>query len=422
MRQKSGRTKEPAEKVVKNSPQVRTSAVTPANVASWTLPAHAALFTGLYDASHGVVHDRIALAPVHGTLAEALRDAGYQTAGFYGGPYLHPGFGIAQGFETWRSAAPPLPEADASGASPEAHGASHRGATGPATVAEVRRWLAGAGPEPIFLFVHLWDVHYDYTPPAEYVDRFDPDYAGSLDGSDFENDPAIHAGMPERDLEHLIALYDGEIRFTDDILGEILSLPEAGGRLERALVAVTADHGEEFFEHGDKGHQRTLFDEVIRIPLALHWPGHIEPKTVVREQVRLIDVMPTLLSLAGVPAPDKLQGRDLSPALRGEALPSAGALLELRVLGRSLVGMRGDDILILRSPDGDRVYDLRSDPGQTEPLPASHPATARARRELEAEVRRALSIRPPRELPRPPVLDAETERRLEALGYRDPAP
>ena len=125
--------------------------------------AHAALFTGLYDASHGVVNDRIALAPVHVTLAEALRAAGYQTAGFYGGPYLHPGFGIAQGFETWHDAAPALPEADASGAPVDPHKASHRGATGPATVAAVRRWLTDAGPEPLFLFIHLFDVHYDYT-------------------------------------------------------------------------------------------------------------------------------------------------------------------------------------------------------------------------------------------------------------------
>jgi arylsulfatase A-like enzyme len=302
------------------------------------------------------------------------------------------------------------------------HKASHRGATGPATVAAVRRWLTDAGPEPLFLFIHLFDVHYDYTPPAEYVALFDPDYEGSLDGSGFEDNPAVHAEMPARDLEHLIALYDGEVRFTDDVLAAILSLPEAEGRLERALVAVTSDHGDEFFEHGDTGHQRTLFDEVVRIPLVLRWPGHIDPGIAIREQVRLIDVMPTVLSLVGVPAPDRLQGRDLSPALRGDPLKRAGALLELQVRGRSLLGMRSDDYLILHAPDGDRVYDLRRDPGQTEPLPASHPAYARARHELEAEVSRALSLRPAHESPGPPVLDAETERRLEALGYRDPEP
>ncbi len=82
--------------------------------------------------------------------------------------------------ETVGRNAPPLAESDASGAPVDPHEASHRGATGPATVAAVRRWLADAGPEPLFLFVHLFDVHYDYTPPAEYVAMFDPDYAGSL--------------------------------------------------------------------------------------------------------------------------------------------------------------------------------------------------------------------------------------------------
>ena len=129
---------------------------------------------------------------------------------------------------------------------------------------------------------------------------------------------AINAGMPARDLRHLIALYDAEIRFTDDTLGRLLSLLEKRGRLNNTLVVITADHGEEFFEHGGKGHQRTLFDEVVP------------------DQVRLIDVMPTQLAMAGVEHPPQMQGRDLTPLLRGGHLPPVAAMSELLVDGRAM--------------------------------------------------------------------------------------
>src|SRR5690606_27578030 len=106
---------------------------------------------------------------------------------------------------------------------------------------------------PFFIFLHMWDVHYDYEPPPPYDRMFDPDYAGHADFSDFERNQSIRPDMDPRDLQHLIALYDGEIRWTDENLGKILDRLRQLRVLDDTIVVVTSDHGDEFFEHGLKG-------------------------------------------------------------------------------------------------------------------------------------------------------------------------
>lgn len=401
---------------------------------SWTLPAHAALFTGLYDSAHGLVFDGLRLGEGHVTLAEVLREAGYHTAGFYGGPYLHPTFGLDQGFELWESCMTKLPE-DLSGpaARRQARGGvdrAHADVTGPRTLEEVGRWLEEAGDSrPFFLFLHLWDVHYDYIPPERFVARFDPDYEGDLTSEDFARNPRIHADMPERDLEHLVALYDGEIRFTDHILGRILERLDERGRLENAIVVVTADHGDEFFEHGGKGHRRTLFDEVLRVPLVVWAPGRADAGSVVETQVRLLDLMPTLLSLAGVELPVAVQGRDLTPLLRGGSLPPVPALAELHGPRKAIRALRTNREKLIADGEGRFWhYDLEEDAGEQHPRPAE-PAALRSAagrlRELVASVNALREELGPRRA-EPARTSPAMRERLRALGYleeeEDPAP
>jgi arylsulfatase A-like enzyme len=184
---------------------------------------------------------------------------------------------------------------------------------------------------------------------------FDPGYAGALDGRDFMSRPEVHPGMAPRDLEHLLALYDGEIRFTDEIVKRILNALRAQGLLENTLVILTADHGEEFFEHGTKGHQKTLFDEVVKIPLVLHWPGVLESGRVVPDQVRIVDVMPSVLAAAGVRSKPTMAGRDILPLARGAALEPAPALLELHADKREFRALRTNELKVIRygrRPDG----------------------------------------------------------------------
>jgi arylsulfatase A-like enzyme len=396
---------------------------------SWTLPAHAALFTGLFDSAHGLVDNGLRLGEGPRTLAEVLREAGYQTAGFYGGPYLHPTFGLDRGFETWRSCMGALPDgapgeaARAESRSPKS--ASHRDVTGPRTLEAVKGWLAKADPKrPILLFVHLWDVHYDYNPPPEYVRLFDSDYSGSLDASGLMTNPAVEPRMSPRDYRHLLALYDGEIRFTDEILGRILEAVAARDRMQDTLVAVTADHGEEFFEHGGKGHQRTLFDEVVRVPLILRWPGRLPAGRVVREQVRLIDLMPTLLTLAGLELQPEVQGRDMSALLTGapagERLGIAPALCELLVDRRQMRALRTNEVKLVDPGFGRpaQLFDLASDPGELRPLSEDGPRGLAVTKELQRMTAEALQIGAGAgQGARKTEIDPELERMLRGLGY-----
>jgi arylsulfatase A-like enzyme len=387
---------------------------TAVSTTSWTLPAHAALFTGLCDSTHGLVGNGMRLAESARTVAAVFREAGWRTAGFFGGPYLDPTYGFGNGFDVYESCM-----------SPNAENA-RSDVTGPRTVEAVTRWLdAGAEKKderPIFLFVHLWDVHYDYIPPPGYAERFDPDYRGKLDARDLANNAAVEPGMSPGDFEHLLALYDGEIRFTDDNLGRILDQLELRGRLKDALVVVTADHGEEFFEHGGKGHQKSLYDEVVRIPLILRWPGHLNAGTVVKDPVRLIDVMPTLIALAGIRERPPTQGRDIGPLLHGEPLPPAPALLELHVDRNDVRALRTADSKVIswRHAGASFFYDLVSDPHELHPIGSSDPRMTEALRELDRAVADAAAF--PASRAARIEIGPELERRLGRLGYTESEP
>jgi arylsulfatase A-like enzyme len=389
---------------------------------SWTLPSHAALFTGLSDSAHGLVYDGLRLGAGHVTLADVLREAGYHTAGFYGGPYLHPTFGLDRGFELWQSCMTKIPDEVGEGRLRQMARAgtrtAHQDITGPRTLAEVERWLETVDERPFLLFLHMWDVHYDYIPPQRYVDLFDPDWDGDM-SFHFQN-PEIHRDMHPRALAHFIALYDGEIRFTDDILREIFARLDARGRFENAVVVITADHGEEFFDHGDKGHRRTLYEEVLRVPLIVRLPGGAAGGRVVDDVVGLIDLMPTLLSLVDVPLPRPVQGRDLTPLLRGESMEPVAMLGELHWPNFVLQSVRTRHGKLIRDGEGSEVYfDLRRDPGEQAPLPEDHPARAEARRLLEESLRETAGLREELGVGASPAtrMDDEVRRRLEILGY-----
>jgi len=219
-------------------------------------------------------------------------------------------------------------------------------------------------------------------PPAPYDRIFDPDYDGDLDASNFENNPALRRDMPARDLQHLVALYDGEIRFTDEWIGRLLGTLDRMGIGDDTIVVVTADHGDEFFEHGRKGHAVTLYDEVLRVPLVIRYGRRVAPGQVVDEQVRLEDVAPTILGLADVTPPEDFgvhggpagsAGVDLSPWLLGRAVgppPTLPVHALLLFLGQR-DAIRTKTHKLLATIKGTRrnavFFDLLTDPGEKHP-------------------------------------------------------
>jgi arylsulfatase A-like enzyme len=395
---------------------------------SWTLPAHAALFTGLYDSAHGVYDDGKRLSDGHLTLAEVLQESGFATAGFFGGPYLHPTFGLAQGFSHYESCmtrvAENLSEAQVRVVATQSTSGAQADITGPTTVKKINRWLAAhEGSGPLFLFVHLWDVHYDYIPPQRWLDLFDPDYEGSLSGVGVMDNDAIAPGMPERDLAHLVALYDAEIRSTDDILEQIMALVARHRTNRQVLTIVTADHGEELLDHGGKGHHRTLYEEVVRIPLILHWPGALAKGATIAQPVRIIDLMPTILALSRVGHVPPTLGRDLSPLLMGRAMPEAPALSELLSGRRNVRAVRLGTTKLIRLYKGKSVvYDLAKDPRELDPAPLRSRDQDPLRDALRAEFERARTFAEANRsrAAEKAQVDDEITRRLEALGYVDP--
>jgi arylsulfatase A-like enzyme len=303
-------------------------------------------------------------------LAELLGGAGYQTAGVVSAPYLSSQFGFARGFDLYDDFSVPFTPDRESRERAQAQISS------PLLYPAVERWLRNAGPEPFFLFVHFFDVHYDYQPPPPFDTMFDPDYTGSITGRNFHENPRIRPGMPARDLEHLFALYDGEIRFTDGYVGRVLDLLAELGRADDTIVVLTSDHGDEFLEHGDKGHHRTLYEEMLNVPFIVSWPGGLPAGRVVSDPVSIVDIAPTVLDLAGLPVPPGVEGRSLRPLLDGSgSLPERTVVAELYVkpnLNLQVALRRADHKIVqsLNFPHRE-AYDLGGDPRERDPRSAA---------------------------------------------------
>jgi arylsulfatase A-like enzyme len=303
--------------------------------APWTLPSVVSLFTGRYPgellgkdlAAYGVPEG---IEP----LAERLGKAGYETAAFIANPTLHVGAGFERGFDTFYA-----PPADAEWLRRHAEDLNRH----------VLPWLAAHQDQerPFFLYIHYIDPHDPYENP-EIVgnrSRFETDYQGEVTG---EWPHGLYTGKrtlpnPARDLAHLSALYDGEVHYVDRNIGDVLAALRPPAQA-RTLVALTADHGEELFDHQGWKHGQTLYEEQIHVPLLFRWDGHIPAGQRLSGTVRLVDVAPTLATAAHVAADPGWQGVDLLPALTGAAALaerpafaeglSSGPLRAMAVLGR----------------------------------------------------------------------------------------
>lgn len=279
------------------------------STSSWTLPAVASLFTSLSPTAHGAVNSKSKMrAP--STLAKELQSAGYQTVAFVSNPTVSKELGLADGFDLYDdysvSLASDLDLFD------DQHGKQGITAirTSPLVNQLATQWLTKTRDpkRPFFLVLIYFDPHADYVPPPPYDTQFDPDYTGTENGSGMYGRHFDTA--TDRDKRHLEARYDGEIRYTDDHVAAVLSTVDTLN-LNNTMLILTADHGEEFWDHGGMYHGRTLYDELIRVPLVIRWPGQVDAGTVRAELTSLLDIMPTALHAAGIPVPGHCQGKSL---------------------------------------------------------------------------------------------------------------
>ncbi|MCP4658708.1 MAG: sulfatase-like hydrolase/transferase [bacterium] len=381
--------------------------------AAVTPVSHASIFTGLNPYSHGlrVMHglteNRLADSRV--TLAEVLRDAGYETAAFVSAFPVTERFGLHQGFETF--------DADFLRDPPERlvaddgsvnTGRNQRSAA--ATSDRALRWLETA-PEPFFLWLHYFDPHDPVmTPPRAFVESFGP--------------------LPGGEREQLRALYDIEIAYMDRHLGRVIDALERRGTLEEMVVVVIADHGEGLGDH-DWWTHGILYQEQIRVPLIIRAPGKPGGRRL-DVLVRSIDVMPTVLELVGAEASlPPVEGRSLVALLDDatadpQLVAYADSLNVLTYTVRPTIADKQDDMLfaLMRGPwkyihhrryaERSELYDLDRDRREEHNLYASHPELVRTF-QLELGARRVLpGQRSGRER-----MSEEDRERLEALGYVD---
>jgi arylsulfatase len=285
------------------------------SASAWTFPANTAMLTGRAPSRIGIdYHNNSSRIPDRETmLAEHLHDAGYRTAGFINTFYVYSRFGFDQGFDHYEDIKVPAVAEEAS-------------QVNDALAAWLdANWTPAPAGTPLFLYLYYRDPHTPYTPPPPYDILYDATYTGTLTGEAYGHGKDVVAGTvvpTERDIEHLQAIYDGELTYWDMRFGELMADLEARGLLENTIIALTSDHGQMFGEHGLWTHHNSLLEEVLRVPLAISWPGVLTPSQVITAPVSTMDVTPTLLELLGLPVPPGLDAVSLAPALRGEAVPA----------------------------------------------------------------------------------------------------
>ena len=353
------------------------------SVTSWTLPSHASLFTGLYPPAHQVESYKDRLDDSYTTLAEALADGGYETAGFISGPFLLPSHNLDQGFQTYDISAANLQDESA-----------HDDITNPTMERLLSQFLEKTrSRRPFFLFAYFWDPHYDYIPPSPFDTTFVPDHAQIIDVRAYETSNIVNRSISPGQLDYVISQYDGEILCTDELLGRLWKRLRELDLWENTVIVVTADHGEEFFEHGDKGHKNNLYEESIHVPLIIKQPGQSTSRRDLR-LVSLVDVYPTLLELAGIETPVRHHGhslldpdppsRSLFYALRSEWIVRRSDVPEnlrtwletdlkdpnFAVMTDQWFAIRDGrhKLVVTRNADTRNLFDIVADPGEKNPL------------------------------------------------------
>jgi arylsulfatase A-like enzyme len=340
------------------------------SAACWTRPSVASLLTSLPPPMHGVTDHGLAASEAVVTLAEQLRRAGYVTAAF--STSSHPGSSsnLQQGYDFFFE--PPAITHDASLVE-EGKAKDFTKKNSVYLNHAVFPWLDRWGERPFFLYVHAMDPHAPYEPPAPWDTIFSTGYHGPIGGG-FDGPGAFENARTEAELAHVRSLYDGDIRGNDENIGALMEDLRRRGVLDRTLVVITADHGEEFREHGDFEHGQSLHSELLHVPLILRLPGRIPAGARIAGNVSGLDVLPTILDLCGLtPNPD-VQGRSLVPSWDPAQTPADRPIFSWRRnnKGEEHVSVADGTWKAIVKPDKVELYDALADPGEQHDLAASN--------------------------------------------------
>lgn len=377
--------------------------------APWTLPSIASILSSLHPEEHGAggqVGSFRRMADGVTTLARSYRDAGYRTHAVVNVTFLDPElFGVTRDFETVDN---------------KSFESNVEVRAARATTDAALKWIEDQdADEPFFLLVHYFDPHCVYAPPSAFRERWaaPQDQSTNWTFGTREQMIAIRSGQldPTGDtIQRARKLYDGEVAYFDAQVGRLMDRVGEMRPSEETILALTADHGEEFHDHRGFEHGHTLFDELVHLPMMLHAPGRLEP-AVIDAPARHIDLAPTLLELCDLPVPAQFVGRSLMPLVRGEDEPQRGTLAHGNFWRDPLTSwVSGGWKLIEQEGAEPLLFHLESDPGEQRNRAGDAPEQLeRLRSELEAVLAGMAALRSGASA----ELDAATRARLEALGY-----
>ncbi len=343
-----------------------------------TLPSHCSIMTGMNPPSTGV-HDQVGfvLSDKHATLAEQLKHAGYETAAFVASSVLAARTGLSRGFDTYSDPA-------------KARAGSMAGPEGPerradSVIREALAWIQAPGRGRFFVWVHLYDPHAPYRPPEPYA-------------SQYKSDP-----------------YEGEIAYVDSALGNLLRSAIVQHWYDNSVIVLASDHGESLGEHGEQTHGFFVYDSTLRVPLIVKLPHSRWKGTSVADQVRNIDILPTVLEVVGLERSTDIQGESLLPRMAGKI--GSADLLAYSETYFPYYHFRWSPLLSLRSSKYEYIsahrpelYNLKTDPGERNNIASQHSA-------LSSTFFQKLSIM----VDAVPTLnedyDAKVAKQLAGLGY-----
>jgi len=324
-----------------------SNAFTPSPI---TNTSHTSILTGLLPSSHGVTDFAIPLAPAHATWAEILKQQGYKTAGFIGAVILDSKTlapGLDRGFDFYDNF-PEHPDSKSRWGRVERRGME--------VVQHAETWLTQHRTGPHFMWMHLYDPHDPYEPPAPFSQTYKD------------------------------RLYDGEIAYADSALGHFIAYLKKQGIYEASLIIVVGDHGEGLGEHREETHGIFLYDATTHVPLLMKLPSRVPQKKVVDAQVRTTDILPTALDLVAAPVPQELDGQSLKAYLNGSVASDRTAIGEtdypLRFGWSPLRSVRERGSKYIEAPHPE-LYNLQADPKELHNIYSADEATVqKLRKEL----------------------------------------
>lgn len=390
----------------------------------WTLPSHVSLLTSLHSVHHQVYYDDESMDPSLITLADVLRERNFYCAAFTGGGFVSSVYGFSKGFDSY---------SDDAGSVFRQDSAEH-------LFSMVSRWLESHKDKSFFLFLHTYQPHNPYACPYPYKTMFLEEGAQwrHLDLTSFlGGKPGIFRELTEDQRRNVIGLYDGEIRYTDEkLIGPLIERLKEIGIYDQTLIVFTSDHGEEFYDHGGWGHGHSLYNESLKVPLVIKFPGSLHRGQRISSFVSLVDVFPTILEEIGADVEGlEIDGRSLLSLIRGKEKGEREFLADIAPnildshIPQRIAMNKGEVKLILNkrftredleffddvppSLDPVEIYDLSQDPSEQNNIASHRAELANQIIERINQIYREAKKRNTKKL----EIDEELRKQLKALGY-----